>query len=53
MEKLIITGAITSTSTILSLTPHLPITSKQIADLATEAPEAGAAEINLSTSPFI
>ena len=49
MEKLIITAAITGASTIPSLSPYLPIPPKQIADLAIEAAEAGAAEINLST----
>jgi uncharacterized protein (DUF849 family) len=48
MEKQIITAAITGASTIPSLSPNLLIPSKQIADSAIEAAEAGAAEINLS-----
>jgi uncharacterized protein (DUF849 family) len=49
VEKLIITAGITGASTVPSLSPYLPIPSKQIADSAIEAAEAGAAEINLST----
>jgi len=47
MDKLIITAAITGAATIPSLTPHLPITPKQVADSAIKAAEAGAAIVHI------
>lgn len=43
MEKLIISAAVTGSTTVPSQTPHLPLTPKQIADEAVRAAEAGAA----------
>lgn len=47
MDKLIITAAITGGATVPSLTPHLPITPRQIADSAIEATKAGAAIVHI------
>jgi uncharacterized protein (DUF849 family) len=47
MDKLIITAAISGAATIPSLTPHLPITPKEIADSAIEAAKAGAAIVHI------
>lgn len=43
MEKLIISAAVTGSTTVPSQTPHLPLTPEQIADEAARAAEAGAA----------
>jgi uncharacterized protein (DUF849 family) len=43
MDKAIVTAAITGAIHIPSLSPHLPITPRQIADEAIRAYEAGAA----------
>lgn len=47
MDKLIITAAITGGATVPSLTPHLPITPRQIADSAIKATKAGAAIVHI------
>ncbi len=47
MEKLIISAAVTGSTTIPSQTPHLPLTPEQIADEAARAAEAGAANSHI------
>ncbi len=47
MSKVIITCAITGAIHTPSMSPHLPITPRQIADSAVEAAEAGAAIVHL------
>lgn len=47
MSKVIITCAITGSIHTPSMSPHLPITPRQIADAAVEAAEAGAAIVHL------
>jgi uncharacterized protein (DUF849 family) len=47
MAKLIITAAITGAATVPSLSPHLPLTPKDVADSAIEAAESGAAIVHI------
>ena len=47
MDKLIITEAITGAATVPSLSPHLPLTPREVADSAIEAAEAGAAIVHV------
>jgi len=47
MDKLIITAAITGAATVPSLSPHLPLTPREVADSAIEAAEAGAAIVHV------
>jgi len=47
MSKVIITCAITGSIHTPSMSPHLPVTPRQIADAAVEAAEAGAAIVHL------
>jgi uncharacterized protein (DUF849 family) len=46
-RKVIVTCAVTGSIHTPSMSPHLPITAKQIADAAVEAVEAGAAVVHL------
>ncbi len=46
-DEVVVTCAVTGNLTTPEMTPHLPVTPRQIADSALEAAEAGAAQVHL------